>query len=99
MSRADWIARRAALSDRAFAIADEAMTAQLCCHAMKADEHGVVWALCDEDGAVVATLAEADTPLIDAVTWLLRRGLCELVESSSGASVVLHAALSDKGVV
>lgn len=80
---------------RALEIADDAMKGLLTCHARRADEHGVMWALCDADGGDVATLAEADTPLIEAVEWLTERGLCELVESPGGATVLL---LSDGGI-
>ena len=65
------------------------MTELLCAHAIRADEHGVLWALCDADGNDVATLDEACTPLIEAVLWLKERKLCELMESEHGATVVL----------
>jgi hypothetical protein len=74
---------------RALEIADEAMTELLCVHAKRADEHGVMWALCDADGADVATLEEADTPVIEAVKWLQERHLCELFEGQQGATVLL----------
>lgn len=80
---------REALFARALEIADEAMTELLCAHARPADEHGVMWALCDAYGGDVATLAEADTPLVEAVEWLQERKLCELVESPHGATVLL----------
>lgn len=80
---------------RAMEIADEAMTERLCAHAKRADEHGVMWALCDVDGGDVATLAEADAPVIEAVTWLQERKLCELVESPHGATVLLLSEVGD----
>lgn len=86
---------RERLFARALEIADEAMTELLCAHAKRADEHGVMWALCDTDGNDVATLAEADTPLVEAVEWLQERNLCELVESRHGATVVLLAEIED----
>lgn len=82
---------REAMFSRAAEIADEAMTELLCAHAKRADEHGVMWALCDADGCDVATLAEADTPLIEAVEWLKERKLCELFEGRHGATVLLTA--------
>lgn len=80
---------REALFTRALEIADKAMTDLLCIHAKRADEYGIRWALCDADGDDVATLAEADTPLVEAVEWLQERKLCELVESPHGATVLL----------
>lgn len=80
---------REALFARAVEIADEAMTELLCAHAKRADEQGAMWALCDADGGDVATLAEADPPAVEAVEWLQRRGLCEVVEHPNGASVLL----------
>jgi hypothetical protein len=79
----------------AMEIADKAMTELLCAHAKRADEHGVIWALCDADGGDVATLAEADTPLIEAVGWLQERKLCELVESPNGATVLLLSEIGE----
>lgn len=86
---------RERLFARALAIADEAMTKLLCAHAKRADEHGVMWALCDADGGDVATLAEADTPLVEAVEWLQERKLCELVESTNGATVLLLSEIGE----
>lgn len=77
------------LFTRALEIADESMTELLRSHAKRADEHGVSWALVDEDGGDVATLAEADPAVIEAVEWLQERGLCEVVESPQAAMVVL----------
>lgn len=74
---------------RAIQIADEAMIEMLQSHALQADEHGVSWALRNGYGDDVATLYEADKPLIDAVEWLLERKLCKLVESPHGAVVLL----------
>jgi len=65
------------------------MTDLLMCHAKQADEFGVMWALCDANGNDVAVLAEADAPAIEAVQWLQERGLCDLVESPEGTTVVL----------
>ncbi len=80
---------------RALEIADEAMTELLIAHAKRADEHGVMWALIDADGEYVATLYEADTPLIEAVEWLQERKLCELVESPHGATVLLLSEIGE----
>lgn len=85
---------REAMFARAVEIADEAMTELLMGHAKCVDESRVVWALAGEDGGDVATLAEADPPLIEAVEWLVQRGLCEVVESPNGATVIL---LNSKG--
>jgi hypothetical protein len=82
-----------ALFAQAPEIADEAMTELLREHAKCADEHGVMWGLCDADGDDVATLAEADAPLVEAVKWLQKRKLCELVESPHGATVLLFSAM------
>ena len=86
---------REAMFARAVEIADEAMTELLCAHARRADEHGVFWALVDANCGDVATLAEADTPLIEAVEWLQERNLCELVESPHGATVLLLSAIEE----
>lgn len=80
---------REAMFARAAEIADEAMTQPLECYGRSADEHGVVWALLDSDYGAVATLDEAEPPVIEAVRWLLWRERCELVESPDGATVVL----------
>jgi hypothetical protein len=86
---------REAMFARALEIADEAMTALPCAHTKRADEHGVMWALCDADGGDVATLAEADTPLIEAVEWLEEWKLCDLVESPNGATVLLLSEIGE----
>ncbi len=86
---------REAMFARALEIADEAMTELLYAHAKRADEYGVMWALCDADGGDVAALAEADTPVIEAVHWLQERGLCELVESPNGATVLLLSEIGE----
>ena len=84
---------REALFARALKIADESMTSTLTTNAIRADEHGVMWALVDFEGGEVATLYEAYQGVIDAVEWLIERGLCELVEHPDGATVVLSADL------
>lgn len=91
--------RREPMFTRAVAIADEAMTELLKAHARRADEHGVMWALVDAGGREVNTLAEADHPVIEAVEWLMERGLCEVVEGRNGATVVLLEAIEDGRVV
>lgn len=86
---------REALFARGLEIADKAMTELVMTHAIRADEHGVVWALVDADGGDIATLYEADTPLIEAVEWLTQRGICELVENQHGAIVVLVSEIGE----
>lgn len=76
---------------RALEIADEAMTELLMAHAKRADEIGVMWALCDANGNDVAVLADADKPVIEAVEWLNDRNMCALYESPDGATVVLFS--------
>lgn len=90
---------REALFSRAVEIADKTMTELLCAHAKSADEHGAMWALCDVDGGDVATLAEADTPLIEAIEWLQERKLCELVESPHGATVLLLSVIEQAPLI
>lgn len=68
---------REALFVQAMKIADEAMTELLCAHAKRADEHGVMWALCDADGGDVATLAEATR------NWLRRWSGCKSASCAS----------------
>lgn len=80
---------REAMFARALKIADESMLELIRCHARRADEHGVLWALVNEDGEEVTTLLEAETAVIEAVEWLKERGLCEVVESPQGATVIL----------
>jgi hypothetical protein len=80
---------------RAVEIADEAMTELLMAHTLRADEHGVTRALVDADCEEVATLAEADSAAIKAVRWLSERGLCEVVESPHGATVILLAEIGE----
>lgn len=88
---------REAMFARAIEIADECMTAMLITCADRVDESSVIWALIDAGGANVATLEEADDPLIEAVTWLRSRGLCAVVESSHGATVVLLSRMRGQG--
>lgn len=49
---------------------------------------GGVLALTDEDGDVVRTLAEADAPVQEALDWLLRRKLAELITADDGSECI-----------
>jgi len=86
---------REAMFARAIEIADQAMTELLTSHARPADDVGVTWTLCDAAGGYAETLDEADQPIIDAVTWLLERKLCALVETRKGVAVMLLEVLSN----
>ena len=76
----------------AFRIADEAMMDMLMCHSLPDEAicigFGGVLALTDEDGDVVRTLAEADAPVQEALDWLRRRKLAELVTADDGAECI-----------
>ena len=76
----------------AFRIADEAMMDMLMCHSLPDEAicsgFGGVLALTDEDGDVVRTLAEADAPVQEALDWLRRRKLAELVTAEDGAECI-----------
>lgn len=77
------------LAARAFEIADESMLELLQGHAVRVEEHGMVWGLVDEDQREVGSLAEADSAIVEAVEWLRSRGLCDVVENPHGECVVL----------
>lgn len=76
----------------AFRIADEAMMDLLMCHSLPDEAirsgFGGVLALTDEDGDVVRTLAEADPAVQEALDWLLRRKLAELITDADGAECI-----------
>lgn len=76
----------------AFRIADEAMMDLLMCHSLPDEAilsgFGGVLALTDADGDVVRTLAEADPPVQEALDWLLRRKLAELITADDGAECI-----------
>ncbi len=80
---------REAMFARAVEIADDYMLATLQGHAVCLDEFRMNWALVDAEGMDVATLAEADPPVVMAVEWLKRRGLCEVNEHPTGATLLL----------
>lgn len=77
------------LTARAFEIADQCMVALLQSSAMRIDEHGVTWAVVDHDGNGVDCLDEADEGLVEAIEWLTKRGLAQVVDSPDGFVVVL----------
>ncbi|GIL13656.1 MAG: hypothetical protein BroJett038_23760 [Chloroflexota bacterium] len=58
-------------------------------HAVRCDEFGRLWGLVDANGVEVATLAEADPAVIEAVGWLQERELCEVIKDPHGEAVVL----------
>lgn len=76
----------------AFRIADEAMMDMLMCHSLPDEAirsgFGGVLALTDEDGDVVRTLAEADAPVQEALDWLRRRKLAELITADDGSECI-----------
>ena len=80
---------REAMFARAVEIADESMLELLQGHAVCLDEFRTNWALVDADGKEVAILEDADPPAVEAVEWLKRRGLCEVMEHPTGATVLL----------
>lgn len=81
---------REAMLARAVEIADKASVELLQSQARRLDDYGIVWALTDTFGADVATLAEADPSLVEAVQWLQQRDLCSLVESVDGTTLIVR---------
>lgn len=77
------------LTSRAFEIADEAMLLQLECHTLRVDEFGMTRAITDGDGNGVHDLANADSPIQEAIEWLAERKLAEVISSPDGLVVLL----------
>lgn len=70
---------------RAVAIADEAMMAQLQCHAVAVRGcEKTRFGLCDRFGMEVAALSEADPAIVEAFDWLKGRGLVVLRSDEHG---------------
>lgn len=70
--------------DRAFAIADESMFAQLERHCRHLDEFGVCLLPVDHEGRTVPSFADAEEPIRDAFDWCCARGYVEILEDDSG---------------
>ena len=76
------------LTDRALAIADECMLAQLTSHCMRGDDGGVTWIpICN--GSETAFVAHADDPIQEAVEWLVARSLCTIVTTDDDEEVIV----------
>lgn len=74
---------------RAFEIADESMASLLRAHTLKCDEFGKLRKPLDDDGAEVATVAEADSATQDAIAWLAERGICEIIDEPGGEVILM----------
>ena len=78
------------MTERAFAIADEAMRERVASNSIPIDGVGLVWKPCNVAGLPVANFGDADPEVIGAVEWLVDRGLAQLHEPVGGCMISMN---------